>query len=244
MSKPAGRSAPAKDRPLSEGAAGLSSARMPGQYRVFISYSHNDRALAGQIARLLSDNKLEPMWDRNFAFGQGFHEQIRLYIAHAHVFLPIITEESDSRKWVHQEIGYAMALCVPVLPVAVGRVPGEMLQQIHALTVEPDRLDDLRGSLTPAVVARLLGRQAHASALYTCADFPDSRARMMADYAEDVLALGYSGIVRQKGGLSSFHIPTESIGHNVWKVRYGNLARSDEHCRGQRRERLALGGTA
>ena len=217
------------------------SPRQPGKYRVFISYSHSDRALAEQIAAVLRRNRLEPMWDRNFAFGHGFHEQIRLYIAHAHVFLPLLTQESDARKWAHQEIGYAMALHIPVLPIAVGNWPGEMLQQIHAVSLEPDKLGDSQEILTEATITRLLGRHAQEAALYTCADLPDSRAQMMADYAEDVLALGYYGLVRQKGGLSSLHIPTQTIGHGVWKQRYGRLPRSEEHCRLQRRERIALG---
>ncbi len=167
-------------------------ARKSGRYRVFISYSHSDRALAEQIAALLDKNDLEPMWDRNFAFGQGFHEQIQLYIAHAHVFLPLLTAKSDARKWVHQEIGYAMALCVPVLPVAVGKVPGGMLQQIHALTVERDSLGELRVSLTPAVIARLLNRQTHDSALYTCADFPDSASFQTGGVGQEYRGKGFN----------------------------------------------------
>ena len=190
---------------------------------------------------MLKANNLAPMWDRNFAFGQGFHEQIRLFIAHAHVFMPVITKESDARKWVHQEIGYAMALRIPVLPIAVGHWPGEMLQQIHAISIAADRLGDLAETLTDDVVGRLIKTQSTAAALYTCADFPDTRARMLAEHAEDVLALGYHGMVRQKGGLSSFHIPVSTIGHKDWKVRYGKLPRSDEHCLGQRREHLVLG---
>ena len=57
---------------------------------------------------------------------------------------------------------------------------------------------------------------------------------------EDVRRLGGHGLVRQKGALSSFHIPTETIRHPIWRERYGANERSDEHCELQRRERLAL----
>ncbi len=85
-------------------------------YRVFISHSHKDRRLVKNIVKALEGNGLKPMWDRNFMSGHGFHEQIKNFIAHAHVFMPFFTEASSKRGWVHQEIGYAMALNVSVLP--------------------------------------------------------------------------------------------------------------------------------
>jgi hypothetical protein len=63
---------------------------------------------------------------------------------------------------------------------------------------------------------------------------------MMATYANDVFTLGVRDIVRQKGALSSFHIPTETIGHKIWRRRYGVIIPSEDHCRQQRQERLAL----
>ena len=58
------------------------------KFRVFISYSHEDRSLVEGIAAILEANGLKPMWEENFAYGQGFHEQIKNFIAHAHVFSP------------------------------------------------------------------------------------------------------------------------------------------------------------
>ncbi len=94
----------------------------PG-YRVFLSYSHQDLKLVTVIEAVLKRNGLSPMWDEHFLYGQGFHEQIKNFIAHAHVFLPILTPTASHRNWVHQEIGYAMALNVPVLPVTIGEIP-------------------------------------------------------------------------------------------------------------------------
>jgi hypothetical protein len=216
------------------------SGRRP--FRIFISYSHEDRELIAKIAALLTANGLQPMWDKNFAYGAGFQEQIRKFIAHAHVFLPVITPTSNARNWVHQEIGYAMALNIPVIPLAVGQLPGEMIQQIHAICLLPDKLELLHEKLSLASVDALIKRHSGPKeALYTCAETPDLRAEMLAGYAEDVLDLGEYDVVRQKGGLSSFHIPTETIGHPIWKLRYGIMERSEDHCRYQRRERLALG---
>ena len=86
-------------------------------YRIFISYSHEDRRLARILANILEENGLIPMWDENFTWGHGFPEQIKNFISHAHVFVPIVTKASSKRGWVHQEIGYARALNIPILPI-------------------------------------------------------------------------------------------------------------------------------
>ena len=57
------------------------------------------------LDQILGRNDFDPMWDQHFAFGQGFHEQIRNFTSHAHVFMPLLTSTADQRKWVHQEIG-------------------------------------------------------------------------------------------------------------------------------------------
>ncbi len=211
------------------------------KYRVFISYSHADRRMVEKIADILKENGLQPMWDENFAYGQGFHEQIKKYIAHAHVFLPVLTKTADARKWVHQEIGYAMALNIPVLPIAVGKLPGEMIQQIHALRIKESEIKVLRKLLSKDAIEVLIARHASSSeALYICADLQEDRARMMAAYANDVYELGVRDVVRQKGALSSFHLPTETSGHQIWRRRCGTEERSEYVFRLQRKERLAL----
>jgi hypothetical protein len=69
---------------------------------------------------------------------------------------------------------------------------------------------------------------------------PGNRAVMIAGYAQEVLELGEHGTIRQKGGLSSFHIPRQTVNHPLWTERYGNLQREEEHCRAQRTERRTL----
>lgn len=209
-------------------------------YRVFISYSHQDLEFVQRVVKIIEDNGLMPMWDRNFRWGEGFHEQIKNYIAHSHVFMPVITSHSDERKWVHHEIGYAMALNIPVLPLAVGKLQGGMIQQIHALQVSED-IEKLREQLSHEMIFSLLQRYSDPSnALYQCAEYAEDRAELMAKYCNDVADLGYKDIIRQKGGLSSFHIPNKTLNHPIWKERYGPYMRGQTHCRLQREERLAF----
>ena len=210
-------------------------------YRVFISYSHQDSQFVQRVVQVLKANGLTPMWDRDFAFGKGFHEQIKNFIKHSHIFIPIITTHSDKRKWVHQEIGYAMALNIPVLPLVIGKLQGGMLQTIQALFVSEEDIENLGNKLSKDLLDNLLNQYAHPSnALYKCAEFAEDRAAMMTQYCNDIISLGYWGLVRQKGGLSSFHIPDKSTNHPDWKARYATVTRSPAHCKLQREERLAF----
>jgi hypothetical protein len=128
-----------------------------------------------------------------------------------------------------------------------------MIRHLHAIRVDQSKRDHRRGELSSAAVSRLrkllspaagerLVERSMASdrVLYTCAEFTENRAAMLAQYADDVRALGRFGAVRQKGALTSFHLPAETINHSVWRARYGKSERSDEHCRLQRLERIAL----
>ncbi|WP_287152964.1 toll/interleukin-1 receptor domain-containing protein [Candidatus Solincola tengchongensis] len=189
-------------------------------YRVFISYSHEDSDLVELIVSILNEIGLRPLWDRNFAYGRGFPEQIRKCIAHAHVFLPLITESSSKRGWVHQEIGYAMALNVPVLPVARGTLPGEMLQELHAMILSDDP-EEIRTQLTRDIFESLVNSfQEKEFALYECAELPEERTVLIAQYARSILEMGEHGLVRQKGAFGSFSIPHRVLSDPVWTIRY------------------------
>jgi len=211
------------------------------RYRVFISYSHEDRDKVEKIDAVLKDKGLVPVWDKDFSFGIGFPEQIKTFIAHSHVFLPVISAQSSMRGWVHQEIGYAMALNVPVLPLVIGSgLPGEMMQQLLAVRL-PENLEGLETRLSYQIFHNLVGRyRDFRFAVFHCAELTEERAQFMAEYARDVLAMEACGRVRQKGALSSFHIPDKRIAHPVWRQRYGRDYRSEHHCQLQREERQAL----
>jgi hypothetical protein len=207
--------------------------------RVFISYSHQDRELVEKVEQVLRENGLETLWDKNFEFGVGFTEQIKNCISHAHVFMPIITPASS--YWVHQEIGYAMALNVPVLPVCRGQLPAGLASELHAVPLSDD----------PAMWKKQLSRETfvrlarpYQSAfypLYECAEKLEHRTMMMVKYAQSVWQLGERSDVwvRQKGGLSSFHIPDVPFNHFFWRWRYGPRL-NEFRCEIQRQERQVL----
>jgi len=116
-----------------------------------------------------------------------------------------------------------------------------MIDQIHAVSVAQDDVLQLSSRLTVDAVRALVDANAARNiALYTWADSPQSRATAIAQHCEDVLSLGRFGKVRQKGGLTSFHLPKEMVHNRKWKERYDPDAYNYEHCMAQRSERLAL----
>jgi hypothetical protein len=205
--------------------------------RVFISYSHKDKLLVIKLAEILKNNGMLPMWSEKLFIGSGFDELIKNFIEHAHIFMPVLTESSSG--WVHQEIGYAQALNIPVFPVTTDNIiPKGMLQMIQALKLSNDEII-LSKDLNINVFRRLLESKSPI-AMYQRAGMVEERACMMKDYADKLINMNEFGLVRQKGGLSSFHIPAEPINNPKWIDRYYPEKRSDYHKKVQREERIAL----
>jgi hypothetical protein len=212
---------------------------MENKIRVFISYSHKDRALVQELLPVLAKCNVDVIWDENLIAGYGFHDQIKDSIANAHVFMPIITKESSERGWVHQEIGYAMALNIPVLPVTTENLdPSGMLQMVHAVKIN-DEVKDPGQLLNRFTFEKLLSSPGNAP-IFMCAHLPEERTRMIIEYANKISGMNRFGVVRQKGGLSSFHIPNDCIIRSVWEKRYHPDGKGEYHKRLQRKERLAL----
>lgn len=213
---------------------------MENRIRVFISYSHRDKEfVSGLVGYLEEQCDLKIIWDKNLTPGSGFQEQIGDSIASAHIFMPLITKDSSERGWVHQEIGYAMALNIPVLPVTTENLdPGGMLQLIHAIKID-EKVEHLSMFFHKRTFETLLKNIA-STPIFLCAHLPEERTSMITEYSDKISNIGEYGMVRQKGGLSSFHIPSDHIMKPVWNERYFPEIKSEYHKRLQWQERVAL----
>jgi len=190
-------------------------------YRIFISYSHEDYDTAKAVSDHLEKLKFRPIWDPNLPKGLPFSDQIKLGIAYAHVFLPIITKSANDRPWVQQEIGYAMGLNVPVLPLAIGVTPVGMTKELQALIIEAD-LSDLKRLTGNQIETLVSEAQLNSSATCRTVQFAEDRTRMLADYANRILTLNEAGCVRQRAALTSFSIPDRPIDHPDWAAFAGD----------------------
>jgi hypothetical protein len=213
-------------------------------YRVFVSYSHDDRKLVECLVRLLKSHGLTPLWDKDFIPGRDYHDEIKTYIAHAHVFMPVLTEAGSRRGWVHQEIGYAMALRVPVLPVCRGHSPGEMLQPFQAVTLDDDTEDELIRKLPRSVFDKPFDKATRERfPLFECAKEPEDRTVLLTRYAEQVPTVSGKqsfGRIRQRGAPGTFAIPNQNIYAAAWRARDPGGRDSQHRIKGLLAERQVL----
>jgi hypothetical protein len=213
---------------------------MSSAYRAFISYSHLDRKAVAVVAEALREVGLMAWSDHDLAAGQGFTEQIQANIAHSHVFIPMLTRRSHRRGWVHQEIGYAVAVKVPCVPLCIGKLPEGMISMAHAVTVD-EELSNLTQVLRRVNFGQLV-RESEWQRVppIACVLEPEERAEMIEGQSAEAFSKLGPCTVRVQGGLTSFSIPDELPGHPAWAARYGNKPRSPHAYRWFRRERIAL----
>jgi len=196
------------------------------RYRIFLSYAHADSALVHELARILTDMGHEPLWDVNIKAGTPFTEAIKALIERSHLFMPILTTNSQNRPWVHQETGYAIALNIPVLPITVGNLPTEMIAAYQAISVRED-LSDISTQLQKVDFKKLvIPDLVKPPGMIKLAEWPETRSELLMRYANWVLEIGKHGHVCQIGAFTSFAIPNREIDDPIWDDWDGTPLRS------------------
>ena len=223
-------------------------------YRIFISYSSEDKNQKEILSKILKKSNLCPVSNSEFSLGHGFLEQIKKFIAHAHVFMPVISKSSNASGWVHEEIGLAIAHNIPVLPIVIEHdsLPEDMIQQFQAIiaelktknnkTLEKEK-KELAKRLTWHDIDKLVKRSERGPGrpIYECAYLHLERTMMLVEYASDIANFfgGQPKLFRQSGGMSSFHIPDSSPDGEEFKLRYfGGNERVDTLNQNLREERI------
>ena len=226
---------------------------MPQPYRVFISYSHSESKFLNAVRKHLEETiACNVRCSLTLRPGTGFSQQIKDEISRAHLFIPIVTPKANKRGWVHQEIGFAMAMNVPILPLAIGQLPQGMAQGLQAISLDED-LTGLAEKLTSSLIeTHVTLITADDKAMYCRAEFQEDRTRLLIDAAYKVLRevpwedTRLDGTlepfrVRQAGALSSFSLPDKPYYDNVWRFVDGQgQRRSNALCRDLQIERLRL----
>lgn len=235
-------------------------------YRVFISYSHQDRALADSLVTHLSSQGLFPITDHQIRVGEAFSEEIREMIECAHVFMPLVTPSANERLWVQQEIGYATALHVPVCPVAVGKLPSGMAEHIQGIHIDGKEgkrpsnkrvMALVKERLTYTTVGDLVRRARRRSrqGRFECAmDWTDREERLVAlteaAYRTGCKLARKPGMtgsmdrdvwrLRQCTAFGSFSIPDVGVTSSEWSERDPDRYQSQYERRLLRRERQVM----
>ena len=207
-------------------------------YRVFICYEHSDLVTKEALCTIVKRSGMIPWADDSLVGGTRYTPEIQERIASSHVFMPILSAAAKSSPYVQQEIGFAVASHVPVLPVAMDAKPAAMISQTQAVLWNDDA-DQLGARLLEA--AHRLVRDG-SGPIYECARSNEDRISMHAGRAETLLRWECYGRVRHKGWWSSFSLPNKPPGDDAWVKRYGGRAdlATTEKCQLLRREHRAL----
>lgn len=234
-------------------------------YRIFISYSHQDSALALKLKRLLSQQGLVPITDHEIRIGESFSTEIRDMIECSHVFMPLVTKNSNRRLWVQQEIGYAAALHVPILPIAIGNLPpgmAEQIQGIHIRDIAVEETEKLLATIRKRMTFKMIddlvqsSRRRPRQGRYYCAFEWADREELLANLTDAASRDGCS-LAKQLGAktsrfnskvwklrlcasFGSFSIPDMDINSEQWRVRDPNRYRTTHERQLLRRERQVM----
>ncbi len=209
-------------------------------YRIFLSYARADKDLVQRVAEILADLGMEPLWDVNIQAGKPFTAEIKEMISRAHLFMPVMSVNALTRPWVHQEIGFAIALNLPILPLSIGQLPDQMIAGHQSLYIHED-LSNLEQAIRSTRLDLLvIPPEPKPIGLLTIIQSPEDRAKKIGELCTWLIdSMGAYGMVRIQARYSTFAIPTASIRDSIWDVREGNRKRTDAHRRVLREERLA-----
>jgi hypothetical protein len=187
-------------------------------FRIFLSYARFDRSQVEVVSAQLRERKFIPLWDENISPGKAFTDEIKRGIARAHLFMPLLTPTSCIRPWVHQEIGYALGIGVPVLPVAIGALPEGLLWEVQAITVQ-ENLSDFgakvdRADIETIVRANFGGEELERLGITThVAEYGEDRTNLL---IKSVTGIPTPARIRQRAIFSSFSLPDARPEDEIW----------------------------
>ena len=103
--------------------------------RVFLSYSHKDKALAGELKTALKEFGVRPFLAHDdITPSAQWKKEILTNLRKCRILMPILTKSFKTSTWTDQEAGVALALNKIIFPLKVHVDPHGFLADFHALT--------------------------------------------------------------------------------------------------------------
>lgn len=167
----------------------------------------------------------------------------------SHAFLALLTKSSIARPWLHQEIGHAVALGKPILPVSIADeqasvvLPEGIIGGIQAIELRVD-LRDAASVLTAERFQSLIEGGKVKGALCECAEDNSQRALLLAHYAKSIASLSSYGEVRQRASLGTFCLPDRGKDDPLWKRYFPATPNDRTMFDSLQRERFSLASHA
>lgn len=124
--------------------------------RIYISYSRKDFDAARIISEQLRRENFDIFFDAEIEAGVDWSRQIEQEIVNADVFLILISQNSVESKWIQRELGYAVDLAKPIIPILLERTQLPlrlaMIQYIDATGQDWNRvLNELNRALDASI---------------------------------------------------------------------------------------------
>lgn len=181
------------------------------KYRFFVSYCRGDQQFASTVVSSLQENGYEVSWDVKIEGGTPFCEGIQKAIQRVHFFVPLMTPAAWKSIWVQQEIGYAIACNVPVVPIVFDPLPQKlaMIGQVQAIVLsEHISQRKLKGIIEKQNWSGILRQtQEKSTAVFQCDGDHRDKSKLIVSSAQDVAERFQSAKVMQRSTLTSFSLP-------------------------------------
>ncbi|MGH7596877.1 MAG: toll/interleukin-1 receptor domain-containing protein [bacterium] len=106
---------------------------MPMTYDIFISYPHKEREWVRRFVEALENHNLKVWFDEKIILpGESFVEKLREGLPNSNTMVYIVTPEVINSRWALMELGGALGLKKPVIPIVSEDVPvGELVPPIR-----------------------------------------------------------------------------------------------------------------
>ena len=109
--------------------------------KVFLSYSVEDKKIAGQIKQFLERFAMEAfLAHEDIEPSSNWEAVIIKQLKACNVFIPILTENFRSSQWTGQETGFALSRQIPIIPINVGVKPYGFLSKYQAFPFDENNI--------------------------------------------------------------------------------------------------------
>ena len=107
--------------------------------QIFLSYSHKDRKLSGELKAKLDSNGFETfMAHEDIEPSKEWEEEIIRNLKECDIFIPLVSNNFMESKWTDQESGFAFAEDKLIIPIDIGLVPYGFIGRYQALKFDGD----------------------------------------------------------------------------------------------------------
>lgn len=111
--------------------------------RLFLSYSAEDKIIAGQIKTILEKFDVRVfLAHEDIQPTQEWEEEIIHNLNNCDVFLTLLTDNFLKSDWTCQEVGIAISKQKPIIPLKINIDPYGFIAKIQALRINKDNLGD------------------------------------------------------------------------------------------------------